>query len=375
MSEYIGLDYYFAILFLINALFHVYKIKNPAQFFLALWLLSASCIFFYHGMYESKLLLKYPAFFGAIALTPCVAVPSFFISFYYALNRGQKWNNLHLLHFIPLFVRIIFLLPLYQMDLNEKIPLITRSLETRIPEQIPGESAYILMSYHFCYIIMTIFVFRAKVQWRLLFKDFKRNRNVRNPFQIILIWGWLHVLLYSYYMSLDMATHEGLYEIVKIITGSDSFLIIIFFQTFPYLQKLGFLKTDPDLPYFRGYLKSYLNNTDLEKLKQKLNDWRLQKIYLNPELSVADAAQQLNVSSHQLSEYCNVYLHCPFRDFINNLRLEEAKHQLLAGSEKNITHICLNAGFNSTASFYRIFKKSMGITPEEYRIQQARIIS
>ena len=98
-----------------------------------------------------------------------------------------------------------------------------------------------------------------------------------------------------------------------------------------------------------------------------------QKPYINPDLKISDLAQAIGCSSHALSQVFNLHLHKSYYDFINDYRIDEfkvlandpvyAKYTLTALSEKS--------GFSSRASFFRSFKKSTGITPNEY-IQQLK---
>lgn len=57
-----------------------------------------------------------------------------------------------------------------------------------------------------------------------------------------------------------------------------------------------------------------------------------------------------------------------YKDYIDKKRIEEFKS--IAAEEKNkiydIPSLALMAGFNSKASFYRIFKQLEGMTPKEY---------
>ncbi|NOU66035.1 helix-turn-helix domain-containing protein [Paenibacillus sp. LMG 31461] len=55
-----------------------------------------------------------------------------------------------------------------------------------------------------------------------------------------------------------------------------------------------------------------------------------------------------------------------FSDFLNYLRILNAT-QLLAETEKSITEIVFESGYNNVAHFNKTFKKLVGITPTEYR--------
>ncbi len=57
-------------------------------------------------------------------------------------------------------------------------------------------------------------------------------------------------------------------------------------------------------------------------------------------------------------------------DYINELRIEEAKRRLLE-TEDMITRICIDTGFENIRTFNRVFKKVTGLTPGEFRASGA----
>ena len=53
-------------------------------------------------------------------------------------------------------------------------------------------------------------------------------------------------------------------------------------------------------------------------------------------------------------------------DYVQKLRVEEAKHMLEATSEA-IDQIARNTGYEDPTSFRRLFKRLTGVTPGRYR--------
>lgn len=109
-------------------------------------------------------------------------------------------------------------------------------------------------------------------------------------------------------------------------------------------------------------------NTDdsilMQRLLQLMDE---QKPYLNSELKVADIAQELGASSRSISDSIKAARNCNFSDFINNYRIEYAKHLLRDNPDMKLSEIYLRSGFASEATFFRIFKAATGITPTEWR--------
>ncbi|MCE3251326.1 MAG: AraC family transcriptional regulator [Cellvibrio sp.] len=98
---------------------------------------------------------------------------------------------------------------------------------------------------------------------------------------------------------------------------------------------------------------------------------RAQKTYLNPELTLDMLADTLAIPAKDLSMIINRHFNLNFYEFINGYRIEEAKKRLLdaANKDKTITDIYLEVGFNSKSVFNTFFKKLVGKTPSEYRLQ------
>lgn len=93
-----------------------------------------------------------------------------------------------------------------------------------------------------------------------------------------------------------------------------------------------------------------------------------EQVFLNPTLTAKDLAQQLGISQSHLSAVVNQYFEKSFRELINDCRVEEVKQKLKDTSYEHLSilGIALESGFNSEASFYRIFKKKTGLSPKAY---------
>ena len=94
-----------------------------------------------------------------------------------------------------------------------------------------------------------------------------------------------------------------------------------------------------------------------------------EKNYLDPQISLEKSADALNVNKSYLSRILNQELNISFNDYVNKLRVEEAKNILDETEFANYTlsAIGLEAGFNSKSTFYSAFKKFTGKTPSDYQ--------
>lgn len=93
-----------------------------------------------------------------------------------------------------------------------------------------------------------------------------------------------------------------------------------------------------------------------------------QSLYLNPELTVEDLARAARIPDRQVSHLINNCLGKNFFEFVNEARVETAKQLLVEGSW-SIQRVLEESGFNSKATFNRIFKRYVEQTPSDYRRQ------
>jgi len=110
------------------------------------------------------------------------------------------------------------------------------------------------------------------------------------------------------------------------------------------------------------------HENDFLKIRSHIID---EKLYLDPLLSMETTANELGMSKSYFSKLINSYSNYNFSDFINSLRVEQAKKFLSDDefSQYTIVAIGLECGFNSKSTFYSAFKKFTLETPTSYRAQ------
>ena len=101
------------------------------------------------------------------------------------------------------------------------------------------------------------------------------------------------------------------------------------------------------------------------------------KIHLDNNITLESVAEKLNLNKSYLSRLINSELKMNFSDYLNSVRVEEAKSYISNPEFSNYTLVAigLEAGFNSKSAFNNAFKKFTGLTPSEYRKSLAQNIS
>ena len=114
--------------------------------------------------------------------------------------------------------------------------------------------------------------------------------------------------------------------------------------------------------------KSVNNNKHITELNRLLKQ---EKMYLDYSLSLESLSEKMGLSSGHLSRVIKSELSTSFTEYVNSLRVKEAKQYLINPDYSNytITAIGLEAGFNSKSTFYEVFKKLTGMTPLRFKQQ------
>jgi AraC-like DNA-binding protein len=121
------------------------------------------------------------------------------------------------------------------------------------------------------------------------------------------------------------------------------------------------------------YKNSGLTPAAVKKIAGKLENLvETHKIYGESDISLEKLAGMLSIGRHHLSQVINEHYKVNFFEYINNLRIEEAKKLLLykTKQELNIIEVAYIVGFNNKVSFANAFKKVTGLTPTQYRGQK-----
>lgn len=137
------------------------------------------------------------------------------------------------------------------------------------------------------------------------------------------------------------------------------------------------------LEYYIGLLKIFNNLIkieDREKLSNPMNQSsvfsknieKINKVYeyvfqnIQEGIKLEDASSVLNMAPSSFCRFFKKKTDLTFMEYVKNVRVGIAA-KLLAETDKQITQICFESGYNNLANFNHYFKASMGKTPSDYR--------
>lgn len=103
-------------------------------------------------------------------------------------------------------------------------------------------------------------------------------------------------------------------------------------------------------------------------VRKLLNFMQEKKPHHDPDLTLDGLSQLLEVQPDYLSHILNRKIGMHFFDFVNHYRIEDFKALCRENrsSKYTLLGMAMDCGFNSKATFNRVFKNATGLTPGEY---------
>ena len=101
--------------------------------------------------------------------------------------------------------------------------------------------------------------------------------------------------------------------------------------------------------------------------RAKLEAWLEQeKPYCNPDFQLTDLRKVLPLNRTYLSQLINAEYGCSFYQWVNGLRINEAKRLMTEQPEIKIHEVAKLSGFSSPVVFSRVFIRETGIAPSKW---------
>lgn len=114
------------------------------------------------------------------------------------------------------------------------------------------------------------------------------------------------------------------------------------------------------------------SKSDKNEIAKRLNQWKELKVYLRFHITIQDLSREIGINRTYLSNFINETYGENFNNWINGLRINEAKYKILTTSENSLSEIARKVGFADLAHFSKIFKRKEGISPSDWKKQNIK---
>jgi AraC-like DNA-binding protein len=209
------------------------------------------------------------------------------------------------------------------------------------------------------------FIFYGHFLFYLLITKYKFIWKTENLLKTNEVKDWLNIIFYGLICIWIVYVLNLFEERIHYIIGPIVYSLTVYSITYlaivkKYLHKINTVK----------YQTTNFNEEEINVLFRSIeNSINVQKLFLEPDLSLAILSKQLRASSHKISLAVNTKSGYNFNEYVNRFRVAYAIEQLNKPEGKALTIAAIGseAGFNSLSSFNQAFKKVTGKTPSAYR--------
>ncbi len=278
---------------------------------------------------------------------------------------GEKnWKRTDWLHLVPFLVAVLILSRWYLLDADSKRAVLNGTMPHPMAGGLGRNLIFVRVTHMAVYAVWNaVFIFRQP--------------RVGTTTRWANLLNWFYIGFTLAYASYWVLAFTGLLNPQLDYQVSAAMTAFIYFIAYAgYVQPAvfdGYQWTDPAAPV--KYRNSGLTPEASRSLLQNMNLLMEQeKAYHDPDISLEKLANALNATKHHVSQVINEHLGVSFFEYVNQLRIEEAK-QLLAETTRSDLHVievAYSVGFNNKVSFNTAFKKATGMTPTEYRRSHGR---
>ncbi|GEM_PF-2192260 len=101
-----------------------------------------------------------------------------------------------------------------------------------------------------------------------------------------------------------------------------------------------------------------------------VNKWIQEKKYHDSDITIVKLASEIGTNRTTLSRYINTNIGKSFREWINGLRIEDAKQMMRENPNKGIEDIAISCGFSTRKYFDQVFCNYEQVTAAEWRKRQ-----
>ena len=319
--------------FLLSLYFAIHaKKKVFTNYYLSLLLLVLSIriiksVFFYFNPDVSNIFIQ-------IGLSACVLIGPFLFLYLKSYTEDEKPNWLR--HVIP-YLGIVTILGFFYPYVEHR-------------QLWSGWIITIICTQWFIYILLSLKYLRPIIQ------KLKAKENLRK----IDIW------LLSIYLGVTLiwlAYTTSAYT--SYMAGALSFTFILYI-----IILLLIFRNSGEAAFFQEkekYKNKEIDKKTLDIIAQKLSIITEKELFLNPNFTLEEAAKELKVTKHILSQYVNETLGKSFSNLIKEHRIEKAKKLLETEKNYTIESLGYDSGFNSKSTFFTAFKEITGLTPAAYQ--------
>ncbi len=283
----------------------------------------------------------------------------------------RKHRMIDALHFLPFVIHFIYRIPSVFKPLDEKLAFLhyyyqnTDQFLQLSPFDLSQFTGIISFYGHrFIYIFL---VFYLLIRNRHRFRHALAGRKQIYRLLVVIIpaytIGWLLLQISKY----NSSVYESFITLQMIMNAISLTLMILAMAVICFRYQLSdIFSAKSTEKYKQSKLDKDVSAQVISDLQSSMlkNHW-----YIDNDYNLTKLSDDTGYPAQIISQVLNSHLELSFNDFINEYRLNHVLSALKKpnNAKLDILELAHQSGFNSKATFYRVFKEKMRMTPKEYR--------
>lgn len=330
------------------------KDKNPSRKILAVITILFSTILLEYVLFWTGYQYNFPYLIAVSASTYFLFGPLFYF-YFKSIFTKTSFRQTDFLHFLPFVITFLWFSPYIFKSVKAKQYMIAH----HVNDSVNFTMVFVWLG------ILQICCYQIAIYWNFSSLS-KTNTEVNKWFR------WLTGLFNGFilsYVSYYVLSQFSFFNASWDYAISFSMMFFIFFVAwFGYMQPkvfCGFAMFETEkVKYKNSPISSDLGQEIVTQLEKEMSE---KKYFLHSDLSLEKLSELTRNNKHYLSQAINERLQMNFFEYINSLRINEARDLLKSRKDLTIIEIAYQVGYNNKVSFNKAFKNIIGATPSEYR--------
>lgn len=306
-------------------------------------------------VYREEIYQHFPHLFFMTTPFLFLIIPLFYLYIKTSIHADYGFQRNWITHFLVFIIVLIYSMLNYWIQPDAVLYEIMHSrVETLKTQSIVFTLLFNLQYLFYCCLLV------------IELRQVIRNRQLL--FHTVFNLSLLKAIIYLYVFGCLLTWTSDVVYYFNIETGNqirfiNSLYFYFFFLFLFYMTVKGYNKGK----VFK-YSNTELNPDELKQLYDKiLLNVRTHQPFMEPTLSLSQYAESINEQSRKVSQAINHVFGSNFNDFMNYHRIELAKQKLCLQPTLTIQEIMYTTGFNSKATFNKVFKNMTSKSPTQFR--------
>lgn len=227
-----------------------------------------------------------------------------------------------------------------------------------------------------CVLYTGVYFYFGSRYFSMKLSDSLKQKALRK-FRLFYVITNIHALCLYSLMASSYVSYLYFYETFRLFNEQvvpDIFEVIVYIHPLTSIIFITYLLSEThslqSLILDKGITKSVTVRDNKLEIFHGVNQLiDIEKKFKDPAFNLKQLSRELGISDKELAEYFSEELSTSFTDYLHQKKIEEFKSLVQEDIDNaySLEGIAQLSGFKSKATFYRVFKKTEGITPSAYK--------